>query len=122
VLRRNNGIHAEMRSQTVATSPPLGGASVNFHGRSSDFAGSFLLAGLPGVGHSSVILGVRTCLPLRGSSGISPDSLFILLAEKPWSPYHILGGTVRARPPLVDKWVNRFSNYKGGCVRDGYQT
>jgi hypothetical protein len=23
-------------------------------------------------------LGVRTCLPLRGSSGLSPDSLFIL--------------------------------------------
>jgi hypothetical protein len=35
--------------------------------------------------------GFRTCLPLRGSSGISPDSLFILLAEKPWSDHHILG-------------------------------
>jgi hypothetical protein len=33
---------------------------------------------------TSVILGFRTCLPLRGSSGFSPDSLLILLAEKPW--------------------------------------
>jgi hypothetical protein len=33
--------------QDVATSPPLGGASEYFHGRSSDSAGSYLLAGLP---------------------------------------------------------------------------
>ena len=45
----------------------------------------------PGFIASSVILGFRSCLPLRGSSGFSPDSLFILLAEKPWSAHHILG-------------------------------
>jgi hypothetical protein len=28
------------------------------------------------------LLGVRTCLPLRGSSGFSPDSLFTLLAKE----------------------------------------
>ena len=31
---------------------------------------------------SSVIVGVRTCLPLRGSSGFSPDSLFTLLIRR----------------------------------------
>jgi hypothetical protein len=31
----------------------------------------------------SVNFGFRTCSPLRGSSGISPDSLFILPAEEP---------------------------------------
>ena len=88
-MRRNNGKPSPVRRQSIATSPPLGGASEYFHGRSSDFAGSSLLAGLPRASRSSVILGFRTCLPLRGSSGLSPDSLFILLAEKPWSPHHI---------------------------------
>jgi hypothetical protein len=41
-------------------------------------AGSTLLAGLPRRFTPSVIVGVRTCLPLRGSSGVSPDSLFTL--------------------------------------------
>jgi hypothetical protein len=41
---------------------------------------------------SSVILGFRTCLPLRGSSGLSPDSLFILLTEEPWNRETISGG------------------------------
>jgi hypothetical protein len=31
----------------------------------------------------SVYFGFRTCSPLRGSSGLPPDSLFILLAEEP---------------------------------------
>gem|GEM_PF-1621952 len=33
--------------EATATSPPLGGTSEYFHGRSSDSAGSDLLAGLP---------------------------------------------------------------------------
>ena len=33
---------------------------------------------------TSVILGFRTCSPLRGSSGFSPDSLLMPLAEQPW--------------------------------------
>ena len=41
-------------------------------------AGLTLLAGLPRRFTPSVIVGVRTCLPLRGSSGVSPDSLFTL--------------------------------------------
>jgi hypothetical protein len=40
--------------------------------------GSDLLARLPRRQALSVVGGVRTCLPLRGSSGIAPDSLFIL--------------------------------------------
>jgi hypothetical protein len=63
-----------------------------FHGRSSDSAGSTLLAGLPKASPLQCHRGFRTCLPLRGSSGLSPDSLFILLAEKPWNEtHHILG-------------------------------
>jgi hypothetical protein len=31
----------------------------------------------------SVSFGVRTCLPLRGSSGVSPDSLFTSVNEGP---------------------------------------
>jgi hypothetical protein len=67
--------------QATDTSPPLGGASKFIHGRSSDCAGSTLLAGLPGACGSSVILGFCTCLPLRGSSGFSPDSLFTLCVK-----------------------------------------
>jgi hypothetical protein len=48
------------------------------HGRSSDSAGSTLLAPLPG-DFLQCLMGVRTCLPLRGSSGIAPDSLLILV-------------------------------------------
>ena len=40
---------------------------------------------------SSVIVGVRTCLPLRGSSGLSPDSLLHpqRMAEGPWNRFTI---------------------------------
>jgi len=60
-------------------SPPLGGVS------------EFSVAGLrtlqaltyspdfPDASASSVILGFRTCLPLRGSSGVTPASLFTLV-------------------------------------------
>jgi hypothetical protein len=39
------------------------------------------------VSQPSVIVGFRTCLPLRGSSGFPPDSLFTLsiAAERPWN-------------------------------------
>ena len=47
-VRRNNGMSApRANDKAVATSPPLGGASEYFHGRSSDSAGSNLLARLP---------------------------------------------------------------------------
>jgi len=32
----------------------------------------------PAITSASVFFGVRTCIPLRGSSGVSPDSLFHL--------------------------------------------
>jgi hypothetical protein len=67
--------------------PPLGG-SLKIHagfgvvaGRSSDLqAGpfvrmAFLLTHLPGSLENQWCLGVRSCLPLRGSSGFAPDSL-----------------------------------------------
>jgi hypothetical protein len=49
------------------------------HGRSSDFTGSHLLALTSSRLRFQCRLlhmGFRTCLPLRGSSGLSPDSLF----------------------------------------------
>jgi len=54
------------RRRAIATSPPLGGASEYFQGRSSDFAGSFLLTGLPRAGGSSVILGFSYLLTAAG--------------------------------------------------------
>jgi hypothetical protein len=56
---------------------------------------------------TSVILGFRTCLPLRGSPGFSPDSLLILLAEKPWRkpPYLVL--LFSASPLGVDILLKR---------------
>ena len=50
----------------------------------------------------SVILGFRTCLPLRGSSGFSPDSLLILLAEQPWRKPLYLGLLATASTLDVD--------------------
>jgi hypothetical protein len=53
-------------------------------GRSSDlqvgpFHGmAFLLTHLPGFGENQWCLGVRSCLPLRGSPGFTPDSLYAL--------------------------------------------
>ena len=49
-------------------------------GRSSDLQAwplrmAFLLTHLPGFGENQWCLGVRSCLPLRGSSGFTPDSL-----------------------------------------------
>ena len=66
---------------------PLGG-SHNFHagfdvatGRSSDLQAwpievtGFLLTHLPGFRENQCSLGVRSCLPLRGSPGFAPGSL-----------------------------------------------
>jgi hypothetical protein len=36
---------------------------------------AFLLTHLPGFLENQWCLGVRSCLPLRGSSGFTPDSL-----------------------------------------------
>ena len=89
VVRRNRATtppRASRAHAASATSPPLGGSSECFHGRSSDSTGSDLLAGLPR-SSTQCHLGVRTCLPLRGSSGLPPDSLFIFehLREEPWN-------------------------------------
>ena len=65
-----------------ATSPPLGGVSECFLAGLRTYRFN-LLAGLPRPVRSSVDFGFRTCSPLRGSSGLSPDSLFILLEEEP---------------------------------------
>ena len=52
-----------------------------------------LLAGLPGP-IVQCPFGVRTCLPLRGSSGFSPDSLFILKRRNRgmWTTLYWIGG------------------------------
>src|SRR5580698_4718807 len=44
--------------------------------------------------------GFRTCLPLRGSPGFSPDSLLILLAKKPWIDHYILWSIHSQHYPL----------------------
>jgi hypothetical protein len=67
--------------------PPLGGL-LDIHagfgvatGRSSDLQArpfartAFLLTRLPDPEENQWFLGIRSCLPLRGSSGFSPDSL-----------------------------------------------
>src|ERR1700757_1039231 len=51
---------------------------------------------------TSVILGFRTCSPLRGSSGFSPDSLLMPLAEQPWRKPLYLGFLSTASPLDVD--------------------
>ena len=66
--------------------------------------GSTLLAGLPRRFTPSVIVGVRTCLPLRGSSGLSPDSLLHpqLLAEGPWNRFTIYAYQEKRIQDIVD--------------------
>src|SRR6201996_1350291 len=51
---------------------------------------------------TSVILGFRTCSPLRGSSGFSPGSLLMPLAEQPWRKPLYLGLLSTASPLDVD--------------------
>jgi len=58
---------------------------------------------------TSVILGFRTCLPLRGSSGFSPDSLLILLTEKPWRIPLYLGQFLNASP-FLGAWRKSYAN------------
>ena len=65
-----------------ATSPPLGGVSECFLAGLRTYRLD-LLAGLPRPLRPSVDFGFRTCSPLRGSSGLPPDSLFILFSEEP---------------------------------------
>src|SRR5579875_1257490 len=72
--RGNKGAPYEQRHATV-TSPPLGGVSEIGSRQVFGLAGR-LLARLPGRFEASAIVSVRSCLPLRGSSGFSPDSLF----------------------------------------------
>ena len=50
----------------IATSPPLGGASEYFRGRSSDFAGSNLIAGLPRPRRVQCHLGLSYLLTAAG--------------------------------------------------------
>src|ERR1700761_1715784 len=62
-----------------ATSPPLGGASECSQAglRACRLGPTSQTSRTSG----PVSIGVRTCLPLRGSSGLSPDSLFTLGGE-----------------------------------------
>jgi hypothetical protein len=61
------------RRNNAATSPPLGGVSKYLCGRSSDLQAAYW-PGFPTVESVSAVVGVRSCLPLRGSSGVAPDS------------------------------------------------
>ena len=57
-------------------------------------------------GEPSVIVGVRTCLPLRGSSGFSPDSLFHprLAAGEPWNRFDYIPTFWRAAYYIL--WIS----------------
>ena len=76
-VRRNSGSPRNGR-RCAATSPPSEAlANVSVAGLRTLQARTYL-PDFPAACASSVILGFRTCLPLRGSSGVSPDSLFTL--------------------------------------------
>src|SRR6185437_2204710 len=83
-LRKRCGETGTLRNRrrVSATSTPLGGVSECFPGRSSDLQAQPYLPDFPGH-QAQCRFGVRTCLPLRGSSGFSPDSLFTLDEERP---------------------------------------
>src|SRR5579875_621832 len=84
--------------RSTATSPPLGGVSECFLWQVFGLAGSDLLARLPKRQALSVVNGVRTCLPLRGSSGVAPDSLFILRGRRnQWNEPTLSGGLESAQ-------------------------
>lgn len=108
-MREDNDKSApSARGDCTVTSPPLGGVSEYFHGRSSDFADSNLLAGLPKA-RPQCRRGVRICLPLRGSSGFSPDSLFTLLrrSDRGIQPLYIEPATEQ-QPRIVHKRLGGF--------------
>ena len=77
-------------------------------GRSSDSQAwplhrmAFLLTHLPGSEKTSGCLGVRSCLPLRGSSGFAPDSLRTFPLET--SPASIAQDTVSLAPCQSKCW------------------
>jgi hypothetical protein len=80
MARRRGG--RNFRSAQNRTAEVWANRPVCFRGRSSDSVGPTLLAGRANALRHQYHLGFRTCLPLRGSSGFSPDSLLILLVEK----------------------------------------
>jgi hypothetical protein len=49
---------------------------------------AFLLTHLPGFGENQWRSGVRSCLPLRGSSGFAPDSLYAHREERDQQSLH----------------------------------
>jgi hypothetical protein len=56
---------------------------------------------------SSVVVGVRTCLPLRGSSGFAPDSLFVFRRRK----NHRNRPTISSGPAQAQRqtlWISLF--------------
>jgi hypothetical protein len=63
--------------------------------------GSTYLPDFPGL-RPSVHFGFRTCSPLRGSSGFSPDSLFIHLGWNQGTGPLYLGKNRNAIPPVVN--------------------
>ncbi len=99
-MRRNRGTRAYRARRDTATSPlPRRRQRI------------FPLAGLrtyrlvptcqtsQACGALSVVGGVRTCLPLRGSSGVTPDSLFILpLGKNQWNEPTIAWPVHRDKP------------------------
>src|SRR5579883_1762806 len=85
LTKRRGETDGELRNrrQASVTSPPLGGVSECFPGRSSDLQAQPYWPDFPGAIEAQCRFGFRTCLPLRGSSGFSPDSLFTPEGEGP---------------------------------------
>jgi hypothetical protein len=106
VVRRNSGA-VRNRRQATATSPPLGGVSVCFRGRSSDSAGSTLLAGLPSALRHQCHLGLSYLLTAAGQfrilTGFPFDAPCGATMEKPL----YLGFLGTASPLDVDILLKR---------------
>jgi hypothetical protein len=80
-----------------------------FRGRSSDLQAHSYLPDFPGLS-SQCLFGVRTCLPLRGSSGFAPDSLFISRRrENHRSETHYILSRISVQPNLL--WISSLFYY-----------
>ena len=92
--------------QTTATSSPLGGVSVCFRGRSSDFAGSTLLAGLPRALRLQCHLGLSYLLTAAGQLRILTGFPFDSPLGETMERLLYLGYGADASPFLVDSLQN----------------
>jgi hypothetical protein len=100
-MRWNSGT-VRNAGQATATPPPLGGVSECFRGRSSDSAGSSLLAGLPSAVWHQCHLGLSYLLTAAGQSRIHTGFPFDSPRGETMERPLYLGQCQKAIPFLVD--------------------